>query len=129
MDKILRLIKNNRETTAYLIFGIITVIVNTVLFLTLDLFMNEFVANTIAFILSVLFAYYTNSIYVFRQTLTWKTFIQFFSMRIGTILVDNGGLWLLLGLNCNKLIAKCIVNVAIIGLNYIFSKFFIFKKK
>ena len=47
----------------------------------------------------------------------------------GTILIDNGGLMLLIRLGCHDLVAKCIVNVVIIALNYIFSKLFIFKKR
>lgn len=50
-------------------------------------------------------------------------------MRIGTILIDDGGLWLLLHWKCNNLIAKCIVNFIVIVPNYIFSKFFIFDNK
>lgn len=122
-------IRKHYETILYLIFGVLTVIVNTAVFLLLSLKLYELVANTIAFIISVLFAYWTNCCFVFRNKMTAKTFVPFFGMRIGTILIDDGGLWLLLHWGCNSLIAKCIVNVIVIVLNYIFSKFFIFVKK
>ena len=129
IDIAIDLIKRNRETIAYLFFGVLTVIFNTVVFFLMDIYTAEIIANTISFLLSVLFAYWTNTMFVFRQKMCIKTFEQFCGMRIGTILIDNGGLWLLLSINCNKLIAKCVVNVVIIILNYIFSKFFIYKKE
>lgn len=128
-DSLFNMLKKHQETIAYLFFGVLTVIVNTVLFLGLDIYLDEIVANSIAFIVSVLFAYWTNTLFVFRHKLTWSTFKQFFLMRIGTILIDNGGMWLLLSLGWDKLLSKTIVNCVIIVLNYIFSKFFIYKKK
>ncbi len=124
-----KMIKKYSELIRYGIFGILTVIVNTVLYLSLSLITDDLIANSIAFVLSVLFAYWTNCRFVFRDKITLKNFLQFFGMRIGTILIDDGGMWLLLGWNWDKLLAKCIVNAIIIILNYIFSKFFIFSKK
>ena len=129
VEFIRNMIKKYEETILYLIFGFLTVVVNTVLYLSLSLILDDIIANSIAFVLSVLFAYWTNSKFVFKNPLSKETFIKFFGMRIGTILIDNGGMWLLLYLNCNKLISKCAVNIIIIVLNYIFSKFFIFKKR
>lgn len=128
-SKILKLLNKYKETIAYLLFGGLTVAFNTIVFYLLDLFLNEIVANTIAFLLSVQFAYMTNTKFVFQSRYTWQNFLQFWGMRIGTILIDNGGMWILLAFHCDKLLAKCIVNVVIIVLNYIFSKFFIYRKK
>lgn len=123
------LFKKHRETIAYLFFGGLTVVFNTATFLLLDLLMPELVANTIAFLFSVQFAYFTNTKFVFEAPFTKQNFLQFWGMRIGTIFIDNGGMWLLLSFECDKLLAKCIVNVVIIVLNYLFSKFFIYKNK
>lgn len=118
------------ETFRYLVCGVSTVIVNIVLYKLLSTYVwGKLVSNTVAFLLSVLYAYFTNSIFVFRVKCTLKNFSEFFGMRIGTILIDNGGMMLLIWFNVNDMIAKCIVNVIIIGLNYIFSKLFIFRKK
>ncbi len=127
--KIIYLIKKYREAIAYLFFGAVTVLVNILLFTLFDLFFGEITANTIAFMLSVQFAYMTNTRFVFRAPYTKQNFLQFWGMRIGTILIDNGGMWLLLAMELNKFTAKCLVNVIIIVLNYIFSKFFIYRKK
>lgn len=118
------------ETFRYLICGISTVLVNLISYHLLSTYVwGTLASNTVAFLLSVLYAYITNSIFVFRVKFTWKSFRDFFGMRIGTILIDNGGLIILIQLGCRDLVAKCIVNVIIIALNYIFSKLFIFKKK
>jgi putative flippase GtrA len=129
IDFIGTMLKKHRETVAYLLCGALTVAVNTALYLGLALLWHDMIANTIAFFVAVLFAYFTNSVFVFRHRLSWLTLGQFFGMRIGTILIDDGGLWLLLLLHCDRLVAKCIVNVVIIVLNYMFSKFYIFKDK
>ena len=118
------------ETFRYLVCGISTVLVNIISYKFLSTYIwGTLASNTSAFLISVLYAYFTNSIFVFRVKCTWKNFREFFGMRIGTILIDNGGMMLLIWLGVNDIIAKCVVNVIIIGLNYIFSKLFIFKKK
>ena len=117
------------ETLRYLIFGVLTVIVNTVSFKLLNLFMGDIAANTVAFFIAVLFAYWTNSMFVFRTGIAWRSFAEFMVMRVCTLPIDDGGMWLLLNLGVNDLIAKVFVNGVIIVINYLASKLFIFKKK
>lgn len=117
------------ETLRYLIFGVLTVTVNTVSYRMLSLWMGTLPANTLAFFIAVFFAYYTNTRFVFQIRFTKKNFLQFIAMRIGTIFLDDGGMLLLLAQGWNDLLAKCVVNVVIIGLNYLFSKLFIFRKR
>ena len=117
------------ETLRYLIFGVLTVIVNTVSFKLLNLLMGDIAANTVAFFIAVLFAYWTNSQFVFRTGMAWKSFGEFMAMRICTLPIDDGGMWMLLRLGVNDLVAKVFVNAVIIVLNYLASKLFIFKKK
>lgn len=116
------------ETLRYLIFGVLTVTVNIASYRVLSLWMDTLPANTLAFFIAVFFAYYTNTRFVFQTQFTNKNFLQFMAMRIGTIFLDDGGMLLLLAWGWNDLLAKCVVNVAIIGLNYLFSKLFIFRK-
>ncbi|MDR1533427.1 MAG: GtrA family protein [Clostridiales bacterium] len=130
IDLAKKLLAKHRETIAYLFFGVLTVLFNiAVYYLLLLPIKHDMTANSIAYVLSVLFAYWTNSTFVFRQGMGWKTFAQFFGMRIGSILIDDGGLWLLLRLGCPRLVSKFAAAVIVIILNYIFSKFFIFKGK
>lgn len=92
--------------------------------------MGDIAANTLAFFIAVLFAYWTNSQFAFCTGSSWKSFAEFMTMRICTLPIDDGGMWLLLIARVNDLIAKAMVNAIIIVLNYLAtSKLFIFKKK
>lgn len=117
------------ETFRYLVCGVSTVLVNIISYELLSLRWGTLLSNTLAFFIAVFYAYWTNSMFVFRVPCTWKSFWEFIGMRIGTLLIDNGGMVLMVAWGIDDLVAKCVVNVIIIGLNYIFSKLFIFKKK
>lgn len=127
IKKYLHLLRS--ETFRYLVFGILTVVVNIVAYRILSLWMAPLPANTLAFFIAVFFAYYTNTHFVFQVSFTKKNFFQFMAMRIGTIFLDDGGMFLLLFWGWNDFLAKCIVNGAIIVLNYLFSKLVIFRTK
>ncbi len=116
------------ETIRYLIFGVLTVTVNIVSFRLLVSSLGTLAANSVAFFIAVVFAYFTNSRYVFRVPFSRKSFLEFMSMRIGTIFIDDGGMLLLMHWGWNDLMSKFAVNVIIIGLNYLLSKLFIFRK-
>lgn len=117
------------ETFRYLVCGVSTVLVNIISYELLSLRWGTLLSNTLAFFIAVFYAYWTNSMFVFRVPCTWKSFWEFIGMRIGTLLIDNGGMVLMVAWGIDDLVAKCVVNVIIIGINYIFSKLFIFKKK
>lgn len=117
------------ETFRYLIFGILTVVVNIVVYHILAWKMSTLTANTIAFFVAVLLAYWTNSRFVFQVRCTRENFLQFVSMRIGTLLIDDGGMLLLISWNWNDLLAKCFINAVIIAINYLISKLIIFRRK
>ena len=119
-----------KEFILYGIFGVLTVIVNIISFKLLSILNIPLLyANTIAFFIAVVFAYYTNTKFVFNDTFTKKNFISFMSMRISTLFIDNIGLYYLVSISVDELIAKRIINIIIILINYICSKFIIYKKK
>jgi putative flippase GtrA len=124
---IIALLKKYRETVAYLICGATTVLFGMAVYFGLYRFIGDIPANSAAFVLSVLYAYLTNSKFVFRKLYSWASLGKFFGMRISTIIISNGGLWLLLNLNCSRLLAQIILNAVMITLNYIFSKLIVFK--
>ncbi|ENY8397179.1 TPA: GtrA family protein [Clostridioides difficile] len=121
------LLAKYNEGIAYIIFGILTVIVNTVAFMLCSNFFGILEANTIAFFIAVLFAYFTNTKYVFKTKNTLKKFIAFLGMRLFTLIFDNLGMLILINMGIDELISKISVNFLVILLNYIFSKFMIFK--
>ena len=95
---------------------------------------NTYVNNTIAWILSVIFAYVTNKVFVFeskttnRKELT-KEISSFFAARLFSYVVDMVGMYLFVSvMMANKMLAKVIMNVVVIVINYIFSKLFIFNQ-
>lgn len=126
-----------RELILYLFFGGCTTLVNIVSYFVLtDLLGIDFlVSNAIAWVLSVLFAYVTNRIWVFKSAAAGfvpvvKEMASFFGFRL-----LSGGLDMLIMYVGVSVMAlpdewiKIFANVLVILLNYVFSKLFIFKKK
>jgi putative flippase GtrA len=116
------------ETFRYLLCGVTTVLVNIAAYRLLAAKFGVLAANTAAFFIAVFYAYFGNSLFVFHAKITWKSFLQFMAMRIGTLVIDDGGMLLMLSWGWGELFSKCAVNVIIIAINYLFSKLLIFKK-
>lgn len=126
-----------KEIINYLVFGVLTTVVNFVVYigLTKGINVNEVLANVIAWIVSVIFAYITNKIYVFESETKSikeiiKEFISFVACRLFSGILDIGSFYLFVTiLKVNDILAKVVVSVLVVILNYIFSKIFIFKNK
>ncbi len=140
-----------KELVKYLIFGVLTTVVSLVSFKIFDALLGQrlyLISNVLSWIFAVAFAFITNKLWVFRSKNTEKKVIfrelfSFVTARILSLLIEEGGLWLLidvlklgqmqpvkifsLSINGN-LIAKIIMQVVVVVSNYVFSKFFIFKK-
>lgn len=150
MKKIWSVLKN-KEVITYLIFGVATTVINFIVFTLLDALVgNEWylVTNTIAWVVSVLFAYITNKLWVFeskswKPQLIFKELLGFVSGRVLTLLLEQAGMFVcvdLLGFGKmtfdifglfridGTLMAKVFFLVVVIVLNYIFSKLWVFKK-
>ena len=119
-----------REIVTYGICGILTVVINMAAFYWLDSWLQSSIiwSNTIAFVIAVLFAYWSNTKIVFQTEFTFKNFSKFWLMRIGTLIIDDIGMIILVSLSIEKMIAKFGVNIIIILVNYLCSKFIVFKK-
>ena len=125
-----------KEILWYGVFGILTTLINIISFYLLDKTgMNVYISNLIAWILSVLFAFITNKLFVFNsksldKAIVMKEMISFFFFRILSLGIDMAGMYICISLiNINKLVSKIIMNIIVIISNYIFSKIFIFKNK
>ena len=122
-----------KEVILYIIFGILTTIINVGTFyvLTTHLHFNE----NIAIILAVVFAYITNRKMVFNSTASnfkqvFSEMCKFFSARFFTMLVEFFGFMLLFDvLHIPNLISKLSITVLVIVLNFFLSKFFAFRNK
>ena len=139
IEKIKKIIKKNDEVIRYLIIGFLTTVINIVVYyLVTKFFLNPGdkielqIAQVISWIMAVLFAYFTNKIYVFKKNnkFSFKEILSFFSSRITTLLIEMLIMYIFVSkLNFNDKILKIIAQIVVIILNYIFSKFFVFKKE
>ena len=124
------------EMLLYILFGILTTAVNILSFgLLRDVLQWQLLtANTLAWVLSVAFAFLTNKVFVFRSKsfaakLVLRELVSFVGARLFSLAVDTAGMWLLVDvLTWNDWLAKVLMNVIVIVLNYVFSKLFIFKR-
>jgi putative flippase GtrA len=125
------------EMISYLVFGVLTTIVNIAVFsFCHDLLCWSWeVSNLLAWLLAVIFAFFTNKLFVFRsKSFAPRVFffelVSFFGARLLSLGVDMAGMWLCLDvIQMHSLLAKIIVNFFVILINYILSKLIIFKKK
>ena len=126
-----------REGIAYLIFGVLTTLVDYVISNALFYIagMPSIQAQTIAWVAAVLFAFVTNKWWVFNShTLipseVWKEFVSFVVCRIATFLFNLAALFVMVDLmKMEFFICKLLISVVVVILNYVFSKILIFAKK
>ena len=140
--------KKYAEVIRYLFFGVLATLLNIVLYAVFKALFGYEAANSWGNVadnvLCILFAYFTNRIWVFRSkahgSAALREFGSFVACRLGTLVVDAAimfvggnlvgpalvpaaylGLW---GVG-----VKVFSNVIVVVLNYVFSKLLIFKKK
>ena len=142
IKKIKELYIKYKEIINYLIFGILTTLVNLItkyiLLFTILNPTNGFqlhIAIIISWIAGVLFAYFTNRKFVFesKNENKLKEFISFVVARIATLLLEMFIMWFFVTLlkldsDLYVVIFTLVAQVAVIIGNYIFSKLFVFKK-
>ena len=143
MKKIKELLLKYKEVIMYLIFGVATTLVNWIVYSLLmkTSVVNMTVSNAIAWFTAVVFAYITNKLFVFESrswnlTAVWKEVVKFFGSRIATGVIEIGGLPLLYYIGVKQslfgvegFLAKILVSIIVVILNYVFSKIFVFNKK
>lgn len=174
-SKIKELLIHYKELVLYIIFGVVTTLVNWIVYailvkaLNVDLasfsdvgifdvlfkktaessaFFSEnasqlaklFFSNIAAWVAGVIVAFITNKIWVFesknKSTAVVKEFALFVGSRLITGCLEWFGLPLLIVLGMNATLfgiegftAKVIISVAVVILNYVFSKLIVFKKR
>ena len=127
----------NNSVLRYIFLGGCATLVNLgcyyVLRMTTNLNLN--VANVISIAVAILFAYFTNSRFVFMSeahTFSEKfgEFAKFIGARLSTMAIEVGGVWLMADvLKMNDYIAKFLIQFIVLVSNYFLSKFFVFSKK
>ena len=126
----------NRELISYVIFGVTTTAVNIIIFqLLYSCGIDYKWANLVALILGKAYAYVTNKLFVFRSHCDgWvelmKEFIRFVAARGVTGLIDYFGMIIAVEVwGLSALVTKYFLQILIIILNYVFSKWNVFIKK
>ncbi len=140
MEKIKKIINKvfTKEIILYVIFGVLTTVVSLLTYyICVGTFLNAEnpvqlqIANIIAWVVSVAFAYITNRKFVFESKNQNKISeaTKFVTSRIATLLMDMFIMFLgVTILKLNDKIIKLISQVVVIVANYVFSKIFVFKK-
>lgn len=136
VKKVFRIIFS-REFITYTIAGVLTTLVNYISFHVICniLGVEDLIANAIAWVLAVVFAYVVNAKVVFLQKKDSVKgealkITKFFAARILTFIVEEIGILIFVEIcGYNNLIVKAVLAVIVIILNYILSKLYIFKTK
>lgn len=127
--------KKYKEIISYAFWGILTTLVNyAVFFICVRFFdITYLISNICSWVCAVTFAYVTNKIFVFNST-DWSVtklkteVLPFFLERIFSLVVETVMLYVLVdGLSFNSEIMKVFTNLVVIAINYLISKFVIFK--
>ncbi len=136
VKKLLNLVKAHREVLTYLIFGVLTTLVNYAVYLPLYNWadFSATLSNAIAWVVAVAFAFLTNKPFVFESH-DWsaKTVMpeltKFVGCRIGSGLAETAIIFLSVDLlQWNGNLWKLLTSVLVVILNYVASKLLVFKK-
>lgn len=135
----------NQEVWNYLIFGGLATVVNWIAYVVCAYGLllsvckasttRYMVASVIAWVAAVLFAYVTNRTIVFKSEVKGfgprlKEFAEFVGARVLSFVVELIMFYIMIDkLGIMDIIAKLVVGIVVIILNYIFSKLWIFKKR
>lgn len=124
----------NEELWNYLIIGALTTVVSIGSYSIFSklLKINYLISNVLSWIVSVIFAYFTNRWFVFhsKEKKKIKEFMAFISSRLLTLLLDSG--LMIVGvdyLKIDDLVTKILVQIVIVIANYVLSKLIVFKKE
>ena len=122
----------NKETVSYLVFGILTTVVDFITYLVcLSFSVNYLLANVIAWCVAVLFAYVTNKLFVFdSKSFKWNVIIDeilsFVGGRVFSLLFSLVFIYatvMLMGMPV--IVSKIISAVFVVIINYVISKLFL----
>ncbi|MDR2355577.1 MAG: GtrA family protein [Clostridiales Family XIII bacterium] len=130
-------IKKHTELVSYIFFGALTTLVGFGTYAAAYYVLpvrGTTPSNLVSWVAAVLFAYCTNRKWVFQSEATGlqnvlKELLSFGSARLFALLAETFLLWLLVDrLYMPNLPVKLVLNVLVVVLNYLLSKFWVFKK-
>ena len=133
LEKIRALLAKYREQAAYLVVGCMTTVINYVIFAILTAAGVHYIAgNVAAWVVAVAFAYFANGRWVYRSTSRRGVgeAASFVASRLFSLGLEMAIMWFFVDtMHFNHLIVKLAANVVVVIVNYVLSKFIIFRKK
>ena len=129
--------RKHEEGINYLIFGFLAFVLNYVLYFVFAsmMQMHYMLATAVSWVLTVVFAYWTNRTFVFKsqnkdvQSLG-REFVAFIGARVATEVLALAMMFVMVDVaDLNEYISKLICQVIVILANYFLSKLWIFKEK
>lgn len=130
-----KFIKKYSEFILFTLVGVLTSIVNyfTYFILCYSLDINYLISNALSWIVAVLFSFFSNRQYVFKERRgenTWKELLAFTYGRIFTGIIEMLLLFICVDIGkANDLIAKFLIGFFTAVLNYLIGKLWVFKKE
>ena len=125
----------NREVISYLIFGVLTTLVNWVVYAAMvKVHIDYRIATAAAWAVSVLFAFIVNKIFVFqsynlRPAYVMKEITSFVACRAVSGVMEMVFMIVMVSwIHMDEYISKIAVSVIVVIVNSVFSKLFIFRK-
>lgn len=127
-----------REIVLYLIFGVLTTVISLLSFKLFNFLFGEelyLLNNIFSWLFAVAFAFITNKIFVFESKkwespMIFKEIFLFVLARVFSLIVEEAGLFLLIDILAilSPDFSKLVMQIMVVILNYVFSKFIVFKK-
>ena len=136
MKTIRALIEKYYDILVYLVFGVLTTVVNYIIYLPCYnlLGFSASVSNMVAWVVAVAFAYLTNKPFVFRSH-DWsaKTVVPELTKFVGSRIASGAleTLIIFVTVDCllwNGNVMKLVTSVLVVIMNYVASKLLVFRK-
>lgn len=136
MSKISEIYIKYKEFILYIVFGILTTVVSISSYYICSEILNihYLVSNIISWILSVIFAYFTNRVWVFESKSKnlsdiLKEMFTFVNCRLLSGVIDMATMFVLVeAIHINDMYAKIFTQFIVVILNYVLSKLIVFKE-
>ena len=135
IKNIKKLLIKYREIIFYLLFGVLTTVINYIVYFAFlyGLNIHYIASNIIAWVVAVTFAYITNRAFVFNSHSRGKKivdeFIKFIGARIVSGVMETVILFIGIDLlNASGIFVKIFASILVVIANYFFSKLIIFTK-
>ncbi len=137
LERMRKLIDKYYDILAYLVFGVLTTLVNFLVYypLTNAAGLSATVSNVLAWAVSVAFAFLTNKPFVFKS-LDWSAavtvpeLVKFVGTRLSSGFLETAMIFVFVDcLHWDGNILKILVSVLVVIINYVGSKLLVFRKK